>query len=317
MSESEPNGKTNETVSETVQDTAPQPLPDPAPATKPETPEPKAEPLPSPAPKAEKPRRSSWPIWFGLGFVVLAGGEGYLFVQLQAHQADKADLAVLKSQVADMRAAAAKTAPMANLITTQADLAQKQAALAAQVNAMQSQVASDHGALAALQTNSQDISKLTARMAQLNAVASARMALAAGQPLGVIQNAPPALTVFADTAPPTMAQLRESFPSAARNAEAASLSNSGQAGFWQKVKLRLEGLFTIANGDHVIFGPPAAAVLKRMRAALANNDLATAVAAADRLSPPTQAAMASWLTPARQLLAARKALVQMAQQQGQ
>ena len=277
------------------------------------------EPLVLPAPEAQptpapKPRRRIWLLWFAAGFVILAGGEVYLFVQQQAHEADKTTLAVLQTQVADMRAAAAQTSPVADLINTQAQMAQKQAMLAAQVNAMQGQMAQDHGALAAMQASTQDIGKLTQRMAQLNALAAANMALAAGQPLGVVANAPPALTVFTDTAPPTMAQLRESFPTAARNAEAASLSSNGRAGFWAKVKLRLEGLVTISNGTHVIFGPPAAAALNQMQAALANDDLAATVAAGDTLSPPTQAAMASWLTPARQLLAARQALAGMARQ---
>ena len=321
MSETGPDKQETEQAPETVQDTAAPMLPAPDPAAKPEPPAPPPPPEPKAAPKAEpppqQPRRSFWPVWFGLGFVILAGGEVYLFVQQQAHQADKTQLAVLQSQVADMRAAAAKTSPLANLISTQADLAQKQAALAAQVGAMQGQVASDHGTLAALQANTQDIGKLTARMARLNDVAAARMALEAGQPLGAVQSAPPALQLFADTAPPTMAGLRESFPAAARAAEAASLSNNGQAGFWAQVKLRLEGLITISNGAHVIFGPPAAAALRQARTALANDDLAKAVQALQTLSPPTQAAMASWLTPARQLLAARAALAQMAQQQGQ
>ena len=268
----------------------------------------------APATLPERPRRAIWPLWFGLVFLLLASGEAYLFVQLQAHQADKTQLAVLESQVSDMRAAAAQTSPVASLITTQADADQKLAVLAAQVNAMQGQVAADHGALAAMQASTQDISKLTQRMAQLNALAAANMAMAAGQPLGVVQNAPTALAIFTDTAPPTMAQLRETFPAAARNAEAASLANGGQAGFWARVKLRLEGLITISNGGHVIFGPPAAAALNRAGAALANDDLAQAVAAADSLSPPAQAAMASWLTPARQLLAAQQALAGMARQ---
>ena len=263
---------------------------------------------------APKPRRAAWPFWFTAGFVILAGGEVYLAVQQQAHEADKTTLAVLQAQVADMRAAAAQTSPVADLINTQAQMAQKQAMLAAQVNAMQGQMAQDHGALAAIQASTQDIGKLTQRMAQLNALAAADMALAAGQPLGVVQNAPPALALFADSAPPTMAQLRENFAAAARNAEAASLSSNGQAGFWAKVKLRLEGLITISNGTHVIFGPPAQAALNQMQAALANDDLAAAVAAANTLNPPTQAAMASWLTPARQLLAARQALASMARQ---
>lgn len=274
---------------------------------------PASAPPPAPAP-APKPRRRLWPLWFAAGFVILAGGEVYLFVQQQAHKADKTALAVLQTQMADMRAAAAQTSPVGDLINTQAQMAQKQAMLAAQVSAMQGQMAQDHGALTAIQADTQDIGKLTQRMAQLNALAAANMALASGQPLGVVANAPPALAAFADTAPPTMAQLRGSFPEAARNGETASLSSNGEAGFWAKVKLRLEGMVTISNGTHVIFGPPAAAVLNRMQAALANDDLDQAVAAGDTLSPPTQAAMASWLTPARQLLAARQALAGLARQ---
>lgn len=213
-----------------------------------------------------------------------------------------------------MRAAAERTSPVATLINAQADIAQKYAALAAQVNAMQGQVAADHGALSSLQANTQDLGKLTQRMELLNNVAAANLALESGQSLGAVPNAPPELQVFADAAPPTMAKLRETFPAAARNAEAASLSNNGQAGFWAQVKLRLQGLITISNGTKVIFGPPAAAALNQAKAALANDDLQSAVAAVQTLSPPAQRAMASWLTPAKQLLAARAALAAMVQQ---
>ncbi|WP_298224233.1 hypothetical protein [Acidocella sp.] len=273
--------------------------------------------LPTPEQAPQKPSRAAWPIWFGLGFFVLAGGESYLFEQLQAQQANNTTLAVLQSQVADMREASLKTSPLTSLINAEANLAQKQAALAAQVNAMQGIVATDHGALTALQISTQDLGKLTARMAQLNSIAAARMALDAGQPLGVVPNAPAALAVFTNVAPPTMAQLRESFPAAARSAAAASIATNGQAGFWTKVKLRLEGMITISEGERVIFGPPAQAALNRMHAALANDDLAKAIATSNTLSPPVQAAMASWLNPARQLLAARQALAQMVRQQGQ
>lgn len=261
-------------------------------------------------PPARAPRRV-WPYWLAAGFIILAGGEAYLFVQQQAHQADKTQLAVLQVEVDDLRADAAKTSPVANLIAAQAQLEQKQTMLAAQINALQNQVTADHGALAALQINAQEISKLTARMARLNVVAAARMALDAGEPLGAIPNAPAALAVFADTAPPTLSQLKEAFPAMARHAEAASLTDGQPSGFWDKVKLRLAGLITISNGEHVIFGPPAAAALNHMRIALANNDLASAVADASGLSAPTQAAMASWLVPARQLLAAQQALLSM------
>lgn len=276
------------------------------------------EPTPPPTADAAKPvppvRRTTWPYWFAAGFILLAGGEAYLFMQQQAHQADKTQLAVLQVEVSDLRANADKTSPVASLITAQAQLAQKQATLAAQLNAVQTQVVTDHNALAALQINAQEIGTLTARMARLNNVAAARMALEAGQPLGVIPNAPSALAVFADSAPPTLAQLKAAFPAVARHAAAVSLEDNGQSTVWAKVKLRLEGLITISDGTHVIFGPPAAAALNHMRVALADDDLAGAVAAAASLSAPTQAAMASWLIPAQQLLAAQQALTNMARQ---
>lgn len=259
----------------------------------------------APAPRAA---RRTWPYWLAASFIILGGFEAYLFVQQQAHQADKTQLAVLQVEVRDLRTNADKTSPVADLITAQAQLTQKQAALTAQLNALQNQVTSDHGALAALQINAQEISKLTARMAQLNSIAAARMALDAGAPLGTIPDAPPALAVFANTAPPTLLQLKEAFPAVARHAEAASLADNDHIKFWDRVKLRLAGLITIANGQHVIFGPPAAAALEAMRTALANNDLAKAVDAANSLSAPTQSAMADWLVPARQLLAAQQAL---------
>lgn len=269
---------------------------------------------PAPAPTAVRPPRSLWPVWFALGFVILAGGEGYLYTQQRAHEADATTLAVLNAEVTDLRNNAARTSPVTALINTQMQLAQKQTMLAAQVNAMQGQVAADHGALAALQVNAEALSKLTHRMAQLNAIAAARMALQAGQPVGVVPNAPAALAVFADTAPPTLLTLRESFPAIARAALAASLAENSKAGFWAKARLRMEGIITIIDGNHVIFGPPAAGVIDTMRTALDNNDIAKAVAAANQLSPAVQAAMASWLTPARQLLAAQSALADMARQ---
>jgi hypothetical protein len=268
---------------------------------------------PVPAPPAPKPRRALWPVPFTLGFLVLAGGEGYLWYQAQGQKADATELAVLRAQMDDLRAAAQKTAPAPDSVVVQADLAQKYAALAAQLNAVQAQVAGDHGALSMMQANATDLGKLTQQMTLLNALGTARLALDEGQPLGQIPNAPPELARFATVAPPTEAQLRENFEAAARAAEAASLSATGEVGFWARVKLRLEGLVTVSNGNAVVFGPPAAAGLNAARQALTNGDLAQAVAALQDLSPPAQAAMAGWLGQAQALLAARAALLAMAQ----
>jgi len=297
MSETE---TTNEAPRETPTETTP-----PVPATAP---------APS-APAAPRPSRSAWPVVFTLGFLVLGAGEGYLWYNQQTHQADATQLAVLRSQMDDLRAETARTAqaPAPNSVTVQADLAQKYADLAAQVNAMQAQQAADHGQLTQMQANSTDLGKLTTRIALLNALETARMALDAGLPLGTIPNAPPALAQFATSAPATEAALRQSFPEAAEAAEAASLSPDGKVGFWARTKLRLEGIITISNGNTVLFGPPAAAVLNQARTALTAGDLAGAVADLQALSPPAQAAMAGWLAQAKALLDARAALMAMAQ----
>lgn len=269
-------------------------------------------PVPS-APAAPRPARSAWPVVFTLGFLVLGAGEGYLWYNQQGHQADATQLAVLRTQMDDMRTAAARATPAPDSMVVQADLTQKFAALAAQVNAMQAQEAADHGQISQMQANATDLGKLTTRIALLNALETARMALDAGQPLGTIPNAPDALGQFATSAPPTEAALRQSFPAAAKAAEAASVSPNGKVGFWDQVKLRLEGIITISNGDTVLFGPPAAAVLNQAQTALAAGDLAGAVAKLQALSPASQAAMAGWLSQAKALLDARAALMTMAQ----
>ena len=293
-----------ETTSEAPRETPTETTP-PVPAQAPE---------PS-APAAPRPARSAWPVVFTLGFLILGAGEGYLWYTQQAHHADATQLAVLRTQVDDMRAEAARTAPAPapSSVVVQADLAQKFADLAAQVNAMQAQEAADHGQLSLMQANSTDLDKLTTRIALLNALATARMALDAGQPLGTIPNAPPALAQFATAAPPTEAALRQSFPEAAEAASAASLSPNGKVGFWARTKLRLEGIITISNGNTVLFGPPAAAVLNQAGAALTAGNLAGAVADLQALSPSAQAAMAGWLAQAKALLDARAALLAMAQ----
>jgi hypothetical protein len=270
-------------------------------------------PMPVMEPK-EKPRRSVWPVFFGVGFLILAGGEGYLWALHQAQAGQVTQLAVLQAQVADLRLLAGKTQPAADSVTVQADLAVKFASLAAQVNAVQGQVAADHGTLSTLQENSVDLTKLTARIARLNTLETARMALEAGQPLGNIPNASPALAQFSAVAPPSEAQLRLNFPAVARAAEEASIAGSAQSGTWSRAVARLENFVTVSNGTHVLIGAPAAAVINQAGALLNAGDLAGAVAQLDTLSLTTQQAMAGWLGQARALVAARAALLALAGQ---
>jgi hypothetical protein len=263
---------------------------------------------PPPPPVAVNPpgRRSLWPFAFAAGFLLLAAGE---FLLWQLHQPQAAQLAVLTAEVTDLRSAAARSP-----VSAEADLSLKLADLAAQLNAVQSQAAADHGALGELQANAADLTQLTARITTLSALESARIALESGAPLGTLANAPPALAQFAQTPPPTEAALRLSFPAAAQKAEAASIAGAPHGGFWSQVLARLESLITIREGTHVLAGPPAAGALAAAQTDLDAGDLAGAVAQLQTLSSATQAAMGTWLTQAKALLAARAALVSMASQ---
>jgi hypothetical protein len=271
-------------------------------------------PAQTPAPARLPARRSLWPYPLLVLILLLGAGEGFLWHRQQAQATDAAQLAVLQAQVADLRAFALRSQPAADSVTAQADLSVKLAAVAAQVNAVQGQMAADHGALTTLQSNSADLTKLTARITLLNQLETARMALDAGQPLGTIANAPPALSNFATTPPPTEAALRLGFPAAARAAEAASIAGAAKGGAWAHALARLENFVTVSEGSHVLIGAPAAAVIGQARTLLDAGDLAGAVAQLNTLSLTTQQAMGGWLAQAQALVAARAALMSMAGQ---
>jgi hypothetical protein len=174
----------------------------------------------------------------------------------------------------------------------------EQASVATQVQSMQQEV----GAAVAAADKA-------ARLARLNI---ARAALEAGQPVGTIDGAPPALARFADTKPPTEAALRLAFPAAAKAAlDAARPSTAGKP-FGERMWQQVQGLITIREGDEVIVGNPAAGVLARARQELDAGDIAAAVASVSTLSGPAAEAMSGWLAQAKALLAARAALDTMA-----
>jgi hypothetical protein len=251
---------------------------------------------------------------FGLGFAVLAAGEGYLWHETQMQTAQDAQFTGLQAQISALQAQADRALPAPDSVTVQADLAMKYSALAAQVSAVQAQAAADHGALTTMQANATNLSQLTARIALLNALENARMALDAGQALGTIPGAPTALAQFATSAPPTEAQLRLSFAQAADAGEAASIAGNASGNTWSRVLARLENLVTVSKSGEVVFGAPASGVIEQARALLNAGDLAGAVAQLDTLSSTTQQAMARWLAQARAVLAARAALIAMAGQ---
>jgi hypothetical protein len=151
--------------------------------------------------------------------------------------------------------------------------------------------------------------KSATRLAQLEA---ARSALLSGQKLGNIPGAPPALARFADTPPPTEAELRLSYPTAAKAAlDASGNQPAPGATFGARVLNRAQNLITIREGDRVLVGDPTAGILASAKTKLDAGDLSGAVAELSKLSGPPAQAMAPWLGKAKTLLAAHDALNDM------
>ncbi len=304
----------------------PQPIAAPAPPPPPPPPAPKAaekKPAkPTPPPAAEKKSGSIMPLLGLIAFLLLAAGELYLYKLHLAQQDDSAQISALQSQLATLQQTAAQaqpapTSPAAQATNTQsqANLNEKFDALTAQVAAMQNQLATDHGTITTIQADSTDLTGLTAKITLLNRLESARIALDSGQPLGDIPGAPPALAKYATTAPPTQAQLQLSYPAAAAAANNASVDKQNHGSVWQQALARVENLVTISNGSHVIVGAPAAAITTQAQQQLDAGDLAGAVATlTNGLSPTTLAALGNWLPQAQSLLAARAAIVALADQ---
>ncbi len=141
----------------------------------------------------------------------------------------------------------------------------------------------------------------------------ASVALEAGQTLGEIPGAPPALVRFAYNAPPTEAGLRLSFNTAAEAAQNASQpAIMDNQPFASRLWTRAQQSVSVRQGDRVLLGDPVAGLLGRARQALEAGDLAGAVSTLEGLTGPAAAAMADWLGQARSLLEARAALVSMA-----
>lgn len=153
---------------------------------------------------------------------------------------------------------------------------------------------------------------LSERVGRIARVQAAGAALEAGHKLGNLPDAPPALLVFADAAPPTEAGLRLAFPAAARAALLASRPIDPELPVLSRIWGRLQELVTIRQGERVLIGDPAAGVVAAAQRALDAGDLAGAVAALNRLNPPAALAMSSWTGPAKALLDARSALAAMA-----
>lgn len=141
----------------------------------------------------------------------------------------------------------------------------------------------------------------------------AAAALAAGQKLGPIQGAPPALARFETEAPPTEASLHASFDKYAAAAQAANqpVIDENQD-FGGRLWARAQRAVTVRQGDRVLVGDPIAGVLAHARSSLDDGDLAGAVDALKALTGPAATAMQPWIDKARSLLDARAAIATMA-----
>ena len=234
----------------------------------------------------------------------------------------KSRLAALTDQVGKLQAASANAAGGPTAATVSAlsgkidGLAQREAtdmqALQGSVSALQQKMGDLSGQTKSLAAQAGAVPQLSAEADRLGRMMQAAARLSAGQPLGTLPDAPPALTRFATVAPPTEAALRLSFPAAASAAEKAASVTAAHPGFWRGIWQRVTSLVSLRQGDRVILGNPASGTLARAGRLLDAGDLPGAVAILGALPPASAAAMAPWLDDARALIAARQALTQMA-----
>ena len=165
-----------------------------------------------------------------------------------------------------------------------------------------------------LTANQTKLAAASDRATRISQWEAADMALAAGKVLGTIPDAPPALTRFATTAPPTEAGLRLSFTAASQAALKVSQPDTEGKPFLDRILERLQDfrLITVREGDHVVIGNSTAATLARARVLLDAGDLAGAAREVSVLSGPPAEKMAPWLADAKALQAAREALASLA-----
>ena len=184
------------------------------------------------------------------------------------------------------------------------------AQLGTQVTSLDSRLAT---ATANSGATTDQIQALAARQARTARLQEAATALAAGRPLGVIPDAPPALAQFATKPPPTEASLRLSFDTAAAAASKAGLPIPADAPFMTRVWARVQESVTVRQGARVLVGDAISGVLQQSRQRLDAGDVAGSVKALDPLVGPAAAAMAPWRQQAQSLVDARAALLAMAQ----
>lgn len=167
--------------------------------------------------------------------------------------------------------------------------------------------------LAAAERSAGEVAGLTDAAKRLGRLQSASVALDAGQPLGTIPGAPPALARFATTPPPSLGELRLDFPAAAKAARNASQpAITQEQPFFGRLWTRAQQAVTVREGTRVVLGDPISGVLAQAQRRLDAGDLAGAVQSLDGLAGPAAAAIRPWRDQAQALLDARAALSKLA-----
>ena len=242
------------------------------------------------------------------------GKLGQLSAQLggqTAQLADKVQQQEAKSAERLQQSEAKTTEAMQQLAAKSAEAVQQLAVKNEEADAKMAQT------LAGLTARVDEIDKqqkATAQRAQLaTKLQGAVTAMAAGQKLGPIAGAPPALARFATEAPPTEASLRESFDKYA--SDAAKVSQPAPAedqDFGSRLWARAQQSVTVRQGDRVLVGDPIAGIVARAREQLDSGDLAGSVETLKALSGAAAKAMQPWTERAMSLLDARAAIAAMA-----
>ena len=265
-----------------------------------------AEANPATVKRRAPPQRSVQAVFTGVGFVVVAAALFYIWHLAagldQPPPIDPARIASLDAQTRDLRQR------LAAFETRLLALEQRPAA-AIDPRPLEARLAALENRPPA-QATQYDVGPIESRLAAAERMVrlhAAGRALDAGQPLGAIDAAPPALARFATAAPPTLGTLRAAFPAMARAARLAS-SPAPAADWRDRVAQAVSGLVTVRHGNDVLIGAPSAQVLAAAQERLEAGDLAGAVAALDALDAGAAAAAAPWKDEASALLAARAAL---------
>ena len=273
--------------------------------------DPVAEPVGEP-PAGPRPPHQRAPWLIAAGFLLLALAIGYVGL----NPSPPADLSGIERQLAaiEARLTRLEQRPPANPdlsgLTARLDVLERRpipdlAGLRTRLDGIEQRPPADPEALSARMAA---LEQAAARTGRLVRVQAAIAALAAGHRLGDIPGAPPAITRFAATPPPTEAGLRLAFPVIERLRPA-----DDDRSFLTRVLSRTEGLVTIRQGDKVLVGDPAAGVLARAHAALDAGDLDAAITAISSLRGDAAAAVAGWLADATALRDARAALATLAE----